>query len=108
MKKKILRKFASEYSNRYCEKRKHHFDLQSAQFFNGLIHLYLFSIFKCSCISSKKLKKKYFFTDTSGNYLILNMAVWWDYVSKRERDRGGEGGIDEQPLSDKPPLKSQP
>ena len=55
-------------------------------------------------VEIQKLKKKHFFTDTSGNYLILNMAVWWDYVSKRERGRGGEGGIDEQPLSDKPPL----
>ena len=34
----------------------------------------------------------------------MNMAVRWGYISRRERNRGGEGGTNEQSLSDKPPL----
>ena len=56
-------------------------------------------------ISSKSLKwKQHFYTDTSWNYLFLNMAVWWGYISRRKKRRDRDGGTDEQPLSDKPPL----
>ena len=41
---------------------------------------------------------------TSRNYLLLNMAVWWCYISRRGRDVGGEGGTGKEPLPDKPPL----
>ena len=56
-------------------------------------------------ISSKKLKwKQHLYADTSWNYLLLNVAVWWDCILRRGRGRGREGDTDEQPLSDKPPL----
>ena len=32
------------------------------------------------------------------------MVVWWGFISRRGRGRGGEEGTEEQPLSDKPPL----
>ena len=55
---------------------------------------------------SKKLKRKqHFYTDTSWNYLFLNMAVWWGCISRWGTGRGVEGGgTDEQTLSNKPPL----
>ena len=32
------------------------------------------------------------------------MVVWWGYISRRGRRRGGDGGTNEHPLSDKPQL----
>ena len=56
-------------------------------------------------ISRNNLKwMQHFYIDTSWNYLLLNMAVWWGYISRRGRGRGGQWGTDEQPLSDKLPL----
>ena len=56
-------------------------------------------------ISTKKFKGKHFFcTGTSWNYLLLNMAVRWGCISRRGRCRGGEGGTNKQPLSDKSSL----
>ena len=48
--------------------------------------------------------KQHFYTGTSWNYKLLNMAVWWSFMSRRGRARGKEETTVEQPLSDKPPL----
>ena len=33
----------------------------------------------------------YVYMYTSWNYLLLNMAVWWGYISRRERGRSVDG-----------------
>ena len=44
-------------------------------------------------VSSKNLKwKQHFWTDTSWNYLLLNMVVWWGCISRRGKGRGEAGG----------------
>ena len=43
-------------------------------------------------IFSKNLKwKHHLYTNLSCNYLLLNMAVWWGYISRRGRDCIGNG-----------------
>ena len=54
-------------------------------------------------ISSKNLKwKQYFHSDRFRNYQLLNIAAWSGLISRRGEVEAR--GIDEKPLSDKPPL----
>ena len=45
--------------------------------------------FNSSCKNLKRRQHSY--TDTSWNYLLLNIVVWRGCISRRGRSRGGEG-----------------